>query len=529
MNYTVENITHAQTNRFSKIVIDYLNKEECLVPFFNLYPTLENFEKAVSSNKIVNRTALVQAIKENYGDFVLSKEVQENLNSLLQEHTFTVCTAHQPLLFTGTLYFFYKILHAVKLSAYLKENFPSKNFVPIFYLGSEDADIDEVGTFNFRNTQYSWQNTEGGAVGRLGTQSLQNLVETITKQFNLASNSGVQLKELFQKAYLSNYTFAQATTFIVNELLGTYGVVIINPDHPLLKAQISTVLKEELFNKTSEPLVQKTSEALAEKYKVQAHSRSINLFYLKDNIRNRIEQIGTLWQVVDTELNFTKDELLEELANHPERFSPNVILRGVYQETILPNVAFIGGGGELAYWLQLQEVFKHHKVVFPILILRQSIQIFEQNTLQMAKDLNLDLPALFIEENLLHKQLLLKDAYASQLHNLETLHKKLFEEWEKIATAVNKPMVESTKAHFAKSIKTQTRLQTKLIANLKKKENVQTQKLHTLLLQCKLDSGLQERKDIFIDYFLNYGDAFFKAILNTTTPFGNQFALLKLL
>ena len=101
--------------------------------------------------------------------------------------------------------------------------------------------------------------------------------------------------------------------------------------------------------------------------------------------------------VHDTDIVFTKDELKDELRDYPERFSPNVILRGLYQEIILPNLAFIGGGGEFAYWLELKDLFLHYKVPFPVLIVRNSFLIIEKKYHQLIEKLNLRLHLIYLK------------------------------------------------------------------------------------------------------------------------------------
>ena len=135
------------------------------------------------------------------------------------------------------------------------------------------------------------------------------------------------------------------------------------------------VFEDDLFNQTSSAIVAKTIDQLGQHYKVQANPREINLFYLKDSTRARIEQDGQEWKVTGTSITFYKRGFARGTADHPERFSPNVILRGIFQETVLPNILFVGGGGELAYWLELKGIFEHHGVPYPVLVLRNSFLV----------------------------------------------------------------------------------------------------------------------------------------------------------
>ena len=152
-------------------------------------------------------------------------------------------------------------------------------------------------------------------------------------------------------------------------------------------------------------IVEKTAEKLSNAgYKVQANPREVNLFYLKDNIRERIEIVNGEWRVVNGKERFSEEDLLKELNEYPDRFSPNVILRGLYQEMILPNLAFVGGGGETAYWLQLKDLFNHYKIPFPMLVLRNSFLILEKSWQEKIAKLGFSIEDLFLsEEELLNR------------------------------------------------------------------------------------------------------------------------------
>ncbi|MCB0742136.1 MAG: bacillithiol biosynthesis BshC, partial [Chitinophagaceae bacterium] len=162
---------------------------------------------------------------------------------------------------------------------------------------------------------------------------------------------------------------------------------------------------------TASAIVQKSIDTLQKSsYKVQAQPREINLFYLKDNFRERIIFNDENFHVLNTDWHFTKEDMLEEIKNHPERFSPNVIIRGIYQERILPNIAFIGGGGELAYWLQLKSLFENYQIPFPVLVVRNSFLMIEKSIKMMLAKLEIPSTDVFIGENLLMKQIVEKDA-----------------------------------------------------------------------------------------------------------------------
>ncbi|RYZ17611.1 MAG: bacillithiol biosynthesis cysteine-adding enzyme BshC, partial [Sphingobacteriales bacterium] len=355
-------MAHQATTFFSPLNVDYLAGNEQLRAFAAFSPDDDGLDQAIVQRKQfpVDRKVLTDVLQKQYSNYSLRKEVSDNIALLADENTFTVCTAHQPNLMTGYLYFIYKIIHAAKLAQHLRARHPERNFVPVFYVGSEDNDLDELSVFRFNGIKFRWQTEQTGAVGRMSTKDLQPLLQQLTALVGPPGEQAEHLKDVILTAYNSNHTIAEATRYIVNEFLGQYGVVVIDPDDADLKRAFIPILKQELLQPVANELVQKTSAALNENYTAQAFSRPINLFYLKDDIRERIERTESGWKVLRTNIHWDEAAMLKEVENYPERFSPNVILRGLFQETILPNVAFIGGGSEVAYWLQLKPVFEHY-------------------------------------------------------------------------------------------------------------------------------------------------------------------------
>jgi len=300
---------------------------------------------------------------------------RQNIELLHHENTFTITTSHQLNLFTGPLYFLYKIISVINLTNELKAAYPENNFVPVYWMATEDHDFDEINYFNFKGKKVQWSRQASGAVGRLNTEDLDKVLDVFTANLGFGANSN-GIKKLFKCAYLDHKNLADATRFLANELFGIYGLVIVDADDRDLKSLFAPYVKKELTEQTSFTKVSETNEKINSLgFNVQVNPREINLFYLKEDLRERIvEQNGTYF-VNDTDISFTKSELLAELEKHPERFSPNVIMRPLYQEVILPNLCYIGGGGELAYWFQLKSYFKAVNVPFPMLLLRNSVLV----------------------------------------------------------------------------------------------------------------------------------------------------------
>ncbi|MBL4939635.1 MAG: bacillithiol biosynthesis cysteine-adding enzyme BshC, partial [Lutibacter sp.] len=348
----VYHIPFQNTGYFSKLICDYLENKPKLSKFHGNYPDLDGFKKQIELKKttvnLESRNLLVKVLKQQYQHISTSDTTIQNIELLLSNNSFTITTGHQLNIFTGPLYFLYKICTTINLTKTLKNEFPNYNFVPVYWMATEDHDFDEINYFNFKGKKISWNRESSGAVGRLKITNFDVVLAEFSKLIGNSKNAKY-LKELFKKAYLEHANLADATRYLVNKLFEKYGLVIVDGDNKQFKKQFTPFIKDELLNNTSFNEVSKTSEKLKENYAVQVNPRKINLFYLKDDLRERIIFDNDQYLINNTNLIFSKGELLDELSEHPELFSPNVIMRPLFQETVLPNLCYIGGGGELAY------------------------------------------------------------------------------------------------------------------------------------------------------------------------------------
>ncbi len=523
-------IPYKETGYFSRLVTDYLDKNADIRPFFNYDWTFEGLEKAISdrAHYPVNRAVLSDALRKQYSSLEIHPKVEANLALLALENTYTVCTAHQPNLLTGYLYFVYKILHAIKLADELNATHTGKQFVPVYYMGSEDNDIEELGVFKFRGEKFVWDGDgQAGAVGRMSTAGLKTILHQLFKLIGPPGADADKLMKIFTTAYFKHKTVGEATHYLVNELFGKYGLIVLNPDDAALKAQFIPVMEDELLHQAANPIIAKQINALSEHYKIQAHPREINLFYLADQLRERIEQKGDKWVVVNTTIEWTKDEMLAELHAHPERFSPNVMLRGLFQETILPDVAFIGGGAEVAYWMQLNSLFAHYKVPFPVVYLRQSVMFIDAATQALQRQLALSEADIFMEEYELGREYINRNSTAAWKTDSEIeAISAIIDQLQAKAVAVDATLGPAAAAALTKMKYQLSILEKKMLRAEKRKEGVMMARIAKLKAKLFPGNSLQERVDNFSELYLEYGDSFFDAIVEGIQPFEPRFLVI---
>ncbi len=524
-------LPYEKTHAFSGLVLDYLANKESLKAFYRYRPDPEGMSEAISQREKhpVNRSLLVKVLREQYEGIPLTGAAEKNLELLSSESTFTVCTAHQPNLLTGYLYFIYKIVHAIVLAEELNKQFPGKHFVPVYYLGSEDNDLQELGTFRYNNERFTWDGGgQSGAVGRMSTESLQPLIRDLFKKLGPPGPHCDELKQLLENAYTKQPTIGKATAWLVNALFGNYGLLVIDPDHSGLKRAFIPVMKEDLLEHSARQVLGDTVSALAANYKVQAYPRAINLFYLTDGLRERIEQKGERWQVLNTDITWSREELLTELEQYPERFSPNVILRGLFQESILPNVAFIGGGAELAYWLQLCQLFEHYKVFFPAIHLRQSVTWINSAEHRLREQLGLSLEQVFKPEtDLIHSFVRSKSGDQWQTNNE-------LQEMEQVLSALRSkaitldPTLKGASEAVTAKIRYQLQvLEKKMLRAEKRKMQVELQRIEKLKRKLFPGGSLQERTENFMEYYLQYGAEFIGMLHRSFQPYRHEFLIVE--
>lgn len=488
------------------LIKDFLSKK---IPGFesNIF-NLENIEKQFQlkeqSFTAEKRETLVQVLTDQYSSFKLDEKQTKNLDLLSNQNTFTVTTGHQLNLFTGPVFFIYKILQTIKLAEFLNQKFPSKNFVPLFWLASEDHDFEEINHFKTGDHYYETKAKFGGVVGKIKVED-DFFISQFEEEFK-DSVFGTELILLLKRAYKKGNTLTQATQIIVQELFAEYGLMVLDGDDKSLKAEMKSVFKEELLHQTLFETTRETVELLSEKYrKVQVNPREINLFYLSET-RDRIAFEDDRFVIVDREKSFSKDEILTGLENHPERFSPNALMRPVYQETILPNIAYIGGNAEIMYWLELKNYFKSIDLPFPVLIPRNSMLMVSEKSVSKTKSMGLEMTDFFKNFATVTKNILLDENEILPLLNQQEIQlEEQFKNLKQEAELTEKTFGNLVEAEQTRQLKSFDRMKKRLLRAEKIKQSEKLARLEKLFLQIHPGNTWQERTYNFSVFYSDLG------------------------
>jgi len=511
-------VDFAATNAFSPLFLDYIGTNEKLRKFYSLPPQISSFRDQIKEKNISDekRKLLVRILENQYEKLTVTDAVRKNIAALQATNSYTVTTGHQLNIFSGPLYFIYKILAVINTTEQLAKKYPDGHFIPVYWMASEDHDLEEINHFRLFNKVYHWKTDLTGPVGRMNPQSLSQVLEQLPEKI-----------DLFERAYLQHNTLADATRYFVNELFGEYGLVVIDSDHRDFKSQLKAVMKDDLFDHHANDLVEKsTNELEALGYKSQVFPRKINLFYLQEGLRERIVEEKDQFKVLNTDLHFDRKEMSRLVDDQPELFSPNVILRPLYQEIILPNLAYIGGPAEVAYWLQLKQMFDYFEVPFPILMPRTFALYVNHASNKKLKKLDIQPSELFegkdaIKDNYIRQH---SDGRFELTDAFEEL-RQLFEGIKNKAVSIDQSLEGFVRAEEARTEKALENIQKRL--KKAEEQNLETgiKQIENVYERLFPEGNPQERMENFLNFSIN-DPGFISAIKEKLDPFDLRFNLL---
>jgi bacillithiol biosynthesis cysteine-adding enzyme BshC len=516
----------------SKRDLAFIEQNDILSESITAWASIDAFKEVIEkkSTHFIDRDLLVSVLSKQYAGMQMTDATEHNIASLSSTNTFTIVTAHQPSLFTGPLYYIYKIASIINLSQKLSAAYRDYNFVPVFVSGGEDHDFEEINKVNIYQKQVVWENDESGPVGRMSKDGIDKALAELLDIIGDRSPYAEQLSDLLKNAVDSATNYSEINFHIINVLFGKFGLVYLNMDQAEFKRQFIPIIKDELLNQSSYSIVNSCIDDLESKgLKAQARPREINLFYFKKGIRERIVNEDGKYKVLNTDLSFEEADMLDLIEKSPELFSPNVLLRPLYQETILPNLAYIGGGGEIAYWTERKKQFEHYKLPFPLLIRRNSaLQISGGIQKQLGKT-PFGLQS-FLSSELELTNLFLKEHVADDfsLSDSKAAIAKIFEELAQKATDVDQSLTSFVKAESTKQIKAIGHIEAKLKKAIKGKNDVQLSRISSVKSKLYPNNKLQERFENFAQYYSAHGDVWISFLVENLNPLERKYSLIEL-
>ncbi len=518
-------ISRDKTGMFSNIAIELLNNQEKFSDLISKPYTLDNLleQKDVKKSQFndQSRSVLVEVLEDQYVGFNNSK-VNTSISKLLDQNTFTVTTGHQLNLFTGPMYVVYKIMHVIKLAETLNEKDPGSNYIPLFWMATEDHDFEEINHLHMFNNTIKWDTDQKGPVGRFNLNDFDETKKELLGKFQ----NNESFKSFLSKHYEGG-NLAEATRNFVMDLFEDYGLIILDADDSRLKSSFSPVMKKEITERFSEPQVENNTKLLKDLgYSDQVTPRPVNLFYITNDRRERVIPIDDGYLIGEDSLS--KESILELLDKYPERFSPNVVLRPVYQEFILPNICYVGGGGEMAYWLQLKGVFDTLDLAYPLIQVRNSVQFIDGIALKKMNKLNFSIDQLFDGIHKVKKQYVLEhEDNALDFSKLDSKANEINKLIQEFTLETDKGLEGYGKSEATKLQKQIDVFKDKLVRHKKKKNEDAMSQIDNLFERLFPAEGLQERYDNVIPKLARYGKSeFIELLYKEMDPFESGLIVL---
>ena len=517
----------------SKKDISYQTDFKTWKEFAKYEPKFDNFETAIieKSKQSFDRELLCEVLSKQYDQIETDERVRSNITKLSQANTFTIVTAHQPSLLTGPLYYIFKICSIINLCDQLQQKYPLYNFVPVFVSGGEDHDFEEVNHLRLFNHTHVWTHSHGEEpVGRMDLKGLSELVDEIQDKLRSDGDAHSFLTKV--KSHIENSEVYSELVFkYVNDLFSKYGLVFMNMDTHSFKSAFVPILKQEIFERPSKELVNLVQNNIAQNgFKSQAFARDINVFFITENgQRRRIEYSDNRFHIVGTDISYSQQSMEKLIDRSPGQFSPNVVLRPIYQEFLLPNLAYVGGGGEIAYWLERKTQFEHFQIPFPMLIRRNSVYLTDPSVKRNLKKLQMNITDFFNDEHEIITSYI--NHHEQSELNLEEDKAALEACYEKLklkVSEIDKSLTGRIEAELAKSLKTYDQLEFRLRKTLKDKHQINIDRIHATFRKIFPESNLQERKTNFLEFLDKYGFEMIDELVELLNPMDKRFLVVDL-
>jgi bacillithiol biosynthesis cysteine-adding enzyme BshC len=505
-------------NSFYKnpILLDLFKKDSNLSSFHNgtdlSHLNHDFLEKRDLS--IENREVLYQVISSQYSKTGL--KIPENLKAIKNKGVFTITTGHQLCVFGGPQYFIHKIISVLKIVENLKLKFKDFDFVPLFWMASEDHDFQEISSLNIFSKNLSVMKEDGVGVGKLNPEIFTPILESLKDLFK----NDLRFKNLESifSASLSQQNWANSSRYWISKIFEKENLIVIDADDVKLKKLFLPIFKKELKEQFIYNSVENTNNKLRSLgYEPKINPRVLNLFFLEDKKRHRIIFENNVFKIGDKNLNL--EEVLSLLNSSPEKFSPNVLMRPVYQELLLPNLVYVGGPSELVYWSQLKKSFEQADINFPLLILRDHFNWMSEKSYKQWKNLGFNDNDLANNPDTLIKNYILNSNnktldFKIEIELLDKLSQNLLDKAKGIESTLE-PTVNGTIKGMMSDLE---KVKNKFLKALKSKEELKKNQLKKISGQLHLNNKLNEREDSFIPMYVRNEKEYIKTLKSYSQP-----------
>ena len=514
------------------LFLDYLYEFENVSDFYPYdFRNRENYLKIfknISEKRSYLSADISQIISNQYSNINKSETTEGNIKKLSDKKTLAIVTGQQLGILGGPLYTFYKIITAIKLSRFLSERYNDYNFVPIFWLEGDDHDFNEVRAIkiidegnSLLSIGYKEEIEEDDAKQSVGhikfDITIQDFFDNLEKNLK-DTEFKVQLLNELKDFYSEGKSFKEAFKDLIFKYFDEYGLIIFDPQEIEVKRLLKPIFKKEItdFRLHTEKLVH-LSATLEELYHAQVKVKPVNLFLNYDGGRHSVEPVDNEFRLRRKRKSFTYDQLLELLENEPDKFSPNVLLRPICQDFLLPTAFYIGGPSEISYFAQIKPLYEFYDIVQPIIYPRSSATILESTIENILEKHSVQINDLFIDVENVKKKIINSVAESSIDAMFDGLTKQVetaFDQLKEKLIDLDKTIADASNRYRDKISGSINELKSKAEKAQQKKYEVTLRQIDKAAINLFPNTNLQERELNFVYYVNKYGNEFIKKIFD---------------
>jgi bacillithiol biosynthesis cysteine-adding enzyme BshC len=509
----------------SALFLSYLDFSPSALHFYQNAPTIENLE-SMARGKLAEwpfpRKEIASILRRQNEEFGCDSRTRQHIDELEKPGCVAIVTGQQVGIFASPLYTIYKALTAIHLAETLRSR--GIHAVPVFWMETEDHDLPEVThrtfldenasiqTIDYREALFGKTGTPRGSVGSITfPESIREVVGDFLRRLP-DSRWKPEIQHQLESCYKPGATFASAFARLLSGILRGYGLILFEPHDPAVKQLTSVVYQKSLreSDKVREALLQRNLELVSAGFRGQVTvlENSTVLFLYEDGARQALERRDTGFALKNSDRVFSLDELLQCAEQTPAKFSPNVLLRPLIQDTLFPTLAYVGGSAEVAYFAQVEVLYRLLDRPMPIIWPRDSFTLIEPSIAAEMDHWQLTLEDCFQDTALLIAKALRASGLSEAAPGIEELERKLDEGLTEI-----KPEVQSIDPTLARALETARRkilhnvrrLKSQVIRQETSQNSLISNAADLLMHNCYPNGALQERELGIQHFWARYG------------------------
>lgn len=475
----------------------------------------------------VPRNKLAEILSAQNRQWGAAERTLENINRLKSPKTLAVVTGQQAGILGGPLYTFFKTMTVLRLTGKLKKEYPEYDFVPVFWMEVNDNDFKEISAINYISKEnqlktLSVEEKEADALKPVFARQVDGQIrqwrQALGDDFFDTEFKETALNSFFD-SYLSSQNYADAFAGLLLKFFGKHGLIVMNPSDPAV-CRLTTPLFTSAL-KSREAVLQdfnersKALEKAGYNPQISLGDNQTLLFHNDSQLRRvRIDfdpNGGFLLKYSEGYQSITEDELLNNDAEKPQCLSPNVALRPLMQDTLLPTIAYVAGPAEVAYFAQVETLYRRFNIPMPVIYPRHRLTIVEGKIQKNIEKFGLNYGEILSQKPSFREEFLRRISDSSVGQTVESVEKNTVQLMERLQeeiaafdpTLVNS--VEKTRQNIEGSFR---QLSGKITRAMEQKNQVQMQQLEKILLNLLPGNNFQERKLNMIYFCIKYGVGF---------------------